>query len=172
MVSIEPGMNEQGLYTIYGPIHVPFWQTNGFYWAVGTVVICLVLVLAWYTIAWYRAKRLVLPPWERTLRALVLLKKDNRATVAQGKEFYTELTSLLKKYMHERYGFEMYEKTDEEFLRYIASKNFSADLLADLETIFSGSITIKFANVQAMQEQIESDFVRATSFVKRSIPRN
>jgi len=164
------GMNEHGLYAIYDAWHVPFWQTKTFFMLLLTIGLLILCVLIGLVIKRYRSLKIVLSPWEHALLRLESLKKNNQATADKGKEFYGTLTSVLKRYLHERYGLDKHEKTDEEFLRYLEKKEFSSDFLVDLHLIFSGSTTIKFANMQAIQTQIDRDLALAISFVSRTIP--
>lgn len=174
--SVQSGMNEHGLYDIYDTWHVPFWQTKT--WHVCLLIIGLLIMTAiiGLFIKWYRSRKIVLSPWEHALLGLKSLRKNNQATADCGKEFYGALTSILKKYLHERYGFDTgvsgaaLAKTDEEFLYYIEKKGFSSDFMADLQTIFLSSVTIKFANMQALQNQIDRDLELAISFVRRTVP--
>lgn len=171
----KAGMTEQGLFDIYEQWHVPFWQTSLFYFICAFVCLMIVGVLIYYIIKHYRSKRVMLSPWDQALHDLIHLKQDNIATSAQGKQFYCILTAILKKYVHQRYGFDEHEvssKTDQEFIQYLYEKKFPQELAEQLQTIFMGSMVVKFANVQAIQDQIEKDLALAISFVKRTQPSN
>jgi len=168
MASQQSLMNEQGLYDIYGAWHIPFWQTKQFYLFLTCIAAVGIVLLLWYAIRRYRSRPVLLSPQQRALQQLQALKKNNRATVVAAKEFYSTVTRVLKDYVYERYGYDTYDKTDVEFLHYLEDKEFPANLLTDLQAIFSGSEIIKFANAQAIQDQIESDLDKALSFVNRT----
>lgn len=166
----EQGINKLGLYEIYGQWHVPFWHTMPFYVAIGIIVLGLIGLVGWFA---YKKYRLAMKPaasWEIALAQIDHLKKNNYTSVEHGKEFYCALTGILKRYMHERYGFEAREKTDQEFLRYLEEQKFSTLFMQDLTAIFEGSTIIKFANASAAQQQIDQDVVAAISFIKKTIP--
>lgn len=163
-------MNKHGLYDIYGSYHVPFWQTKAFYVSSGICFCLLLAFLIWQAWKKFRARKQMLPSWERALRELEQLKKSNVASVSQGKQFYCTLTSLFKKYLDERFGFDCQGKTDEELLSYLEQKEFPATLLNELRVIIMGSIIIKFANAQAIQEQIVLDLSRSVTFIRQTIP--
>lgn len=169
---------EQGLYDIYGQWHVPFWQTRLFYGGVALLCLIVLCIIARRVLTHFKKNKPVLSPWDEALQSLESLKQDNIATVAQGKHFYGILTSVLKKYIHKRYGFEEYDtgsvsdeslaKTDYEFIQYLQKKSFPQDLTEQLQRIFMGSMVIKFANVEAIQEQIEKDLALAISFINQT----
>lgn len=163
-------MNKHGLFDIYGPEHIPFWQTNAFY--VTLSILCLILagLLLWIFIKKYAKKRSEEPSWVIALRELNALKKNNVATQAQGKQFYGALTTSLKKYLHGRYGYDSMGKTDEELIKYLETQRFPIALTQELQTIFLGGTMIKFANGIAMQEQIEGDLGRSIVFIQKTIP--
>ena len=165
----EQSMNELGLYDIYPQWHVPFWHTTSFYIIIGTVLFGLMSLAVWHAYRKYKLKMMRSASWEIALVQIDYLQKNNYAKVDQGKEFYCALTSILKRYMHERYGFEAREKTDQEFLRYIEEQKFSTLFMQDLTAIFEGSTIIKFANASAAQQQIDQDVAAAISFIKKTI---
>ena len=169
---MQQNMNELGLYDIYGPWHVPFWQTNAFYGVMACVILLLAGLVCWYLIKRYRARKPALSCWERALSDLQQLDKDTMIREDLGKEFYGALTRVLKRYMHERYGLEGTEKTDDEFLKYLKKKEFSSDFLQEIQSIFEGSVVIKFANMSAARQQMERDLFNAIAFIKKTIPQS
>lgn len=165
-------MTEQGLYDIYEQSLVPFWQTKLFYSICAILIFVVIGATLYFTIRLYRSKRAVLSPWHQALRDIEGLQKDNLAKASEGKRFYSILTSVLKKYVHRRYLMDGLAKTDQEFVFMLQKNNFDPELIEQLQTIFMGSVAIKFANAQALQEQIEKDLLLAKSFIKRTQPIN
>ena len=164
---------ETGLYENYGIWHIPFWQTTTFYIIVGIAISLLFMLLLWFIIRKYcigKGKQNI-PTWVVTLRKLEELKKQNIATVASGKMFYLATTAILKQYLEQRYGFDLQGKTDTEVINYLKRENAPSELVQDIESIFAGSEMIKFANMQAAQEQINNDFERSIALIKRTIPK-
>jgi len=165
----EQGINELGLFDIYKPWHVPFWHTTPFYVALALGILGL-LILAWFVYKNYFRRAPLESSWQKALAAIERLRSNNKATAEHGKEFYYALTSILKRYMHERYGFEGREKTDQEFLQYLEEQKFTPLFMHDFTQIFEGSTIIKFANAAAAQQQIDRDLAAAISFIKKTIP--
>ena len=158
------------LYDIYGTWHIPFWQTTAFYGVVGLFIGLLVLWIIWRLIKKYIFKEKKQTAWETALKKLEQLRTQKIANAQYGKKFYNTLTSIIKQYLHDRFAFDVHGKTDEELLVYLEQKHFSSDLLEDVRAIAQGGTLIKFANVQAVQEQIDRDLERSIQLVKKTIP--
>lgn len=164
-------MQEQGFYDIYSTWYVPFWQRPWFFWTcIGLAVITVVLI-SWYLIKTYRArKKVAVPYWQEALNQLETLKQRNVATVAQGSVFYAKLTIILKQYIQQRYGFDVCGKTDDETIVLLERMQFNPSKLDQLKPLLQGSLYIKFANAQAAQQQIEKDLQDAVNFIKNNMP--
>lgn len=166
-------LNEKtGLYENYGLWHTPFWQTQKFQlmMEIGGCVVALIVIAI--LIKKYRAykKRKKLSSWDQALLDLRILKRDNKVSVEHGKEFYLAISALLKKYLHERFGYDVLGKTDAEVVRYLEERHPDAALVEEINALLQGGVIIKFANAQAAQGQIEHDYVRAVAIIQRTIP--
>ena len=167
-------LNEKtGLYGNYGLWHVPFWQTQKFQLMLeisGLVVALIVIVIFIRKYLAYRARK-KLSPWDQALLNLRALKSDNKISVEHGKEFYLAVSALLKKYLHDRFGYDVLGKTDAEVVRYLQEHHDTdQQLIEEINLLLKGGIIIKFANAQAVQGQIEHDYVRAVGIIQRTIP--
>jgi len=167
-------LNEKtGLYENYGLWHVPFWQTDKFKLAVQICACAVLLLVVALFVKKYLAyrKRKKLPIWDQALLELTQLKKEHKVTAAHGKEFYLTVSALLKRYLHERFGYDVIGKTDAEVFEYLEKKqDFENHILEELKALLHGSEIIKFANAQAIQEQIEHDYLRAVEIIHRTMP--
>ena len=166
-------LNEKtGLYENYGLWHVPFWQTSEFkmaiYICLGLFALCIVAVIIKKYCAYRRRKKL--PLWDQALFELAQLKKSNKIDILHGKEFYTTTCSVLKKYFHDRFGYDVIGKTDDEVIEYLKNHHHDEQMLEDAKSVLQGAVIIKFANAQAAQEQIEGDYLRAVAIIRRTIP--
>ena len=166
-------LNEKtGLYENYEVWHVPFWQTQKFQLAleiIGCLIVLLLIVFLVRKYVWY-CKRKKLPLWDQALLNLSYLKTEHKIDVLYAKEFYLTVSALLKKYFHDRFGYDLISKTDEEAVLYLQEHYSDSDNLEEIKKLLQGSVIIKFANAQAAQEQIEHDYVRAIAIIKRTIP--
>lgn len=164
--------DQNGLYDIYPTWHVPFWQTNWFFWTIISAISITCLLLAYFLYCWYRAKQAKpLTPWEKALLAIAELQKHTYTNKEDGKQCYFVLTSALKKYLAERFAFPVDSKTDEEATKYLEDQSLPQDIKRGLQDILQGCLLIKFANEQAMEEQIAMHLAMANEMVKQTIPK-
>jgi Domain of unknown function (DUF4381) len=166
-------LNEKtGLYENYGLWHVPIWQTEKFQLVLKmSAVIILLLGVAFFIrkyVRYRRRKRLSL--WDQALADLNLLKKEHKVDALYGKEFYVTVSVLLKKYFHDRFGYDVVGKTDDEMIQYLQEHYPDTQSIDDIKALLQGSTVIKFANAQAAQEQLDHDYVRAIAIITRTIP--
>ncbi len=163
-------MNELGLHDIYTFVHVPFWQTAFFFWAMMCTALLLGAVIAWFLYSYFFPAAPV-SSWQNALNQLQALRKKGLLHSKSSKQFYSSITHILKNYLSERYNVSLMDKSDVEVMKELYALNLPAAQIADLEAIFSNGVLIKFAPAQAAQEMIDSDFNRAQAFVNATIPK-
>lgn len=164
-------MNKHGLFDIQGTWHVPLWQTRMFYWGVLSFLCVILGIVLIRMVIRYRAKKAQLPLWEQSILELETLKKGGIVSANHSKEFYLALTQIIKKYLQGRYGIECLGKTDDELLAHLTSIGFEPQAFSELQSIFSGMLDSKFANIQGVQERVERDWQRSIAFIRLTIPR-
>jgi len=162
-----------GLYENYGLWHVPFWQTETFYFIIKiTLVIATVIVcIALYKLYAAYKKRKKLPAWQCAVHDLQKLHDAQQHSFVEAKEFYASLGSIVKIYLHNRFGYDVLSKTDDEVVEYLQKRQMENELIEDVRALLQGSIFIKFANGAAAQEQMNNDYERALFMIKKTIPQ-
>lgn len=162
-----------GLYGNYGLWHTPFWQTQTFcfisLFVLGILIFIFVILL--YRSYILRRKNKKLSSWDQALYDLRRLSDEQKVNAEHGKEFYVATTTILKTYLHQRYGYQVLSKTDDEMVRYLQNTNFDNLLIGKIDQVLQGSTIIKFANQQAAQQQINSDYETVISIIKNTIPK-
>lgn len=162
---------ENELYDIYTLWHIPFWQTQQFFIALVLIGVLIGTAIIVMLIKKWRARKSQQTAWERALGQLEDIQKKNRITVEQGKDFYHDLTRIMKKYVHERYLLDVLSATDQEFLETLEKNRVLLPLmLAELQEVMNGLLFIKFANAQAAQAKMQDDFSRVVMIIKTTIP--
>jgi len=167
-------LNEKtGLYENYDLWHVPFWQTEKFQLTVKIIGFLVVLSIIFFLVRkyLYYRKRKKLPLWEQALLQLSHLRKEHKVNVLHGKEFYLTVSMLLKEYFHNRFGYNLISKTDEEAVVYLQEHYVDEQSVEEIKALLQGGTIIKFANAQAAQEQIERDYLRAIAIIKKTVPK-
>lgn len=164
-------LNEKGLYDIYSLYHIPFWQTKEFYIAISILTLLIISIITWLFVRWYR-KKIALPKtlWEQALDQLQILQQKKYQSKEDGKICYFKMTSILKTYVATRFAYPLHGKTDEEMIVYLAQSTEQKALAEELKEIIDGCLYIKFANAQAMQENIMKHLEQSCAIVKKTIP--
>ncbi len=156
------------IYDIYGIWHVPFWQTRPFIITMWILFGLLVLAFIYGIIRLILKRKKKVQPWTWANRELDALWKQRGVTREDGKRFYFQLTEIIKIYLEKRYGYQVRSATDLELLAYLRECDFAPDLWNDLSLIFEGAQEIKFANLDAIPEEIERAFALAKAFVAKT----
>lgn len=164
---------ETGLYENYGLWHTPFWQTETFYVIVkvcaGIAVLVLFVVLYKLYIAYKKRKKI--SAWDSALRDLQTLHELQRISIIPAKEFYITLSSIIKTYLYNRFGYDVLSKTDEEIVIYLQEKRCDQGIIDGIRELLQGSIAVKFANASVAQERMADAYNRTLSLIKNSIPQ-
>lgn len=111
----EKMIKENGLYDIYDYWHVPFWQTQTFYFCVRFAILALALFLIYFFIKKYY-KRKPLSPEHSALERLAHLQKKNITTKEDAHEVYSEITDSMKQYFESYYKRPFNAMTDKEMI--------------------------------------------------------
>lgn len=153
-------------FELYSYSKAPWWHNPFVLLAilVSSIVVGIGIIVLYRCI---KKRRKVLTPWEIALVRLHQLagKKESVA-----KDFYYELTALLKTYFTQRYAINLEGKTDMEIIESLDSVQLPGDLIDRLKKIFQGAYYIKFAQESTVAEYMHKDLNRAIDIVRNSIP--
>lgn len=162
-------MNDQGFYDIYPLWHVPFWQTSWFFWSIICLIIVVVLGLGYALYKRFFAKKAQpLNPWQKALQELEALENLDVTNPENGKQFYLQLTAILKQYLQDRFQFPLVGKTDEEMVSYLRDSEIEKKY--KISEICNGCVLIKFANQSAIADQTNSHLQMAIKLITDTVP--
>ena len=151
-----------------GPMALPSaWSALAWMIAVAAVILGFV---GWWL--WQRSRRetaetaVVLSPEELALLELDKLSQSGLAET-NVKQFYVELTGIVRRYIERTAGIRAPEQTTEEFLREISRKyTFSREVNQRLRDFLESADLVKFAAHRPRQEDIAESLSRARIFIK------
>ncbi len=124
----------------------------------------LVLLVRWIL---RRIKLARMAPRERALFELKSLLARHLVARGRFKEFYVELTHVVRRYIERRHGIRAPEQTTEEFLQEAArSGSFTPETLARLRDFLSSADLVKFAGVDASESTAESAAASARAYLE------
>lgn len=152
---------------------VPDWIID-FWWIF--IILVIVICLGLYGMRNYSRKTLPfispkpLPkPWDIALDSLNRLKARKLWEKGMEKEYFTELTDILRIYLYERFGINAMEMTT----RQIMDKIYSSDLRDKkdyVQQILNVADFVKFAKVRPLPADSISALENARKFVEETIP--
>ncbi len=111
-----------------------------------------------------------LPPYQEAMQALNALKSRNLWQNGQEKQYYTELTDILRVYIDRRFGINAVEMTSTQIMEKIR-QNKDAHIANDqLNNVLEIADFVKFANMHTLADDNEIAFQRALNFVEQTKP--
>ena len=159
-----------GFYDIYSYHYVPFAQTLFGKIVIGVIVGLFIglLVLLFF----FLRKKRQLPFWQKSINEIrsLLMTVDVCQTQEDIKKYYFALTEVIKKYFHDRYGWQTCDKTDEELVPYLSKQRFAKELLDNLKKILEGAQCIKFAKEDVIKIQAKSDAEEIIKIILKTKP--
>ena len=93
---------------------------------------------------------------------------DRRLSETDVKEFYVELTAVVRRYIERTTGIRAPEQTTEEFLREIVTNDvFTSDEKLRLRSFLQSADLVKFAGLRPDAADVEAGILRAQEFINR-----
>lgn len=115
-----------------------------------------------------RIREYRMSPVERALAELTRLLSRNLPARGLYKEFYIELTMVVRRYIERAHGIRAPEQTTQEFLAAAASRPaFTPEVLAQLRTFLESADLVKFAGQEATTAMADDATAKARAYVER-----
>lgn len=183
--NIAVDTTKQGLYDIKPIIEVE--KSSGHFWR-NLIYVLLALALVVALIYWFvwRKKPLteeekiaLLPPYDRAKLALQKLDENQYLQRAEIKEYYSELTFIIRRYLDEKVYDRALESTTDELVQRLHllkegnQVELSHDDIKNMETIFKRADLVKFAKSKpdiALAEIDRSTIDLEIDHVKEALP--
>ena len=183
--SIEVDTTKQKLFDIKPLIEVEKSGGNWWKWLLGIILAVALVAFLLYWFIW-RQKPLteeeeiaLLPPYDRAILALKKLDESQYLIRSEVKEYYSELTLVIRKYLDEKVYDRALESTTDELitrLQLLKEGNqfpFSKETIHNLETILKRADLVKFAKSApdiALIEMDRATIEKEVESVKASLP--
>lgn len=114
-------------------------------------------------------KKQLLPPYEEAMGALAGLKSANLWQSGQEKEYYTQLTDILRRYICRRFEINAMEMTSSQLLLMLTAEE-AAPVKDELRKILEVSDFVKFAKMRPLADENEQAFASAVKFIEETKP--
>lgn len=110
----------------------------------------------------------VLPPHVRAVKSLDKIKAEKLWQQDRYKEFYTQLTDVLRRYIQERYGVNSLEMTSDEILTIIRKKAEDDSVYENLKQVLTVSDLVKFAKYKPFINENDLSIMNSYFFVNQT----
>ena len=166
---------------LYGPkpvMSVPFaWED----WY--ATIACVLLFTPFLLLLIYLVKRiqdnkpiirkvkltLKLPPHEVAMRTIEHIKTEKAWQKGMTKEYYTELTDMLRVYINGRFGINAQEMTSGEIIDKLLETN-DKEVISDLQELFQTADLVKFAKHVPLINENDANLTSAINFINDTKP--
>ena len=144
------------------------WKLAG---KIGVAVLAfgVLCVMLWLLVRYLarRVKEHRMSPIERAWVELDRLIRKGLPGRGRYKDFYVELTMVVRRYVQRKYGIKAPHLTTEEFLRELSGRgDFAADRRAALQEFLESSDMVKFAGLKATPEMADAATDSARGYLK------
>ncbi len=162
------------------PLNTPltlkeFLDTYGLYLLIGLLLAIIIYVLVRYFTrrkqgkAFIDIKKPLDPPHIVAFRRLEALREKKLWQKEMVKEYYIELTDILREYMDRRFGMSTMESTSSEIIDSLRErKEVSEDLIRDMEKVFGIADLAKFAKYKPLPDENDFAWKKAYEFVEKT----
>lgn len=152
---------------------LPDWVVD--YW---WLVIIILLAIAAFVYAWfkYRKEGSILgkkpepTPYEIAIAGLRDLKEKKLWEQGMEKEYYTDLTDILREYMYGRFGINAVEMTSRQILGALKNNKETHDKRDYIRSILNMADFVKFAKVRPLPDDNVASYDNALRFVEETKP--
>jgi hypothetical protein len=110
------------------------------------------------------------PPWQIALQNLDVLGEKKLWQNGKIKEYYSELTDILRQYLQNQYGIDAMEMITTEILAAYDMAGLQADARLKLSGILQLADFVKFAKATPLKDENESSMTYARQFIEDTKP--
>ena len=169
--------NPEQFYDIKDVWKPPFVLADYYPWIFGILTALFIICVIGYLIQRYRRRQSEvpvkpsepeLPPYEVAIRELDSIKDQKLWQQGLNKEYYTQVTDTLRRYISRRYGVNAMEKTSEEILAIIERETDERSVYDTLRQVLRLSDYVKFAKLHPLPDENDESMRNAYLFVNQT----
>lgn len=160
---------------IKGPLSVPWTFMEILPYLIGIVLLAAII---WFVIYYIRKRRrgeaLIdfskpkLPPHEEAMKALEALRNKKLWQNNKVKDYYTELTEIIRTYIEKRFGIHAMEMTSDEIMTSFGAIDIANNTKMRLSQMFVLADLVKFAKAHPLPNEHGLSLDNAFEFVKET----
>ncbi|MDE7443496.1 MAG: cell wall anchor protein, partial [Muribaculaceae bacterium] len=119
----------------------------------------------------FKAPAKPIPPYEMAMRQLEILRHRKLCERGQDKEYYTELTDILRVYLDRRFGINAMEMTTTQIKKAIRDNEATRPSTEQMSRILDMADFVKFAKVRPFADDNTRAINSALQFVQDTKPQ-
>ncbi|WP_077154271.1 BatD family protein [Bacteroides bouchesdurhonensis] len=108
-----------------------------------------------------------LPPHQAALQEIERIKNEKVWQKGQPKEYYTELTDIIRTYIRDRFGFNALEMTSSEIIDKLLEIK-DKEAISDLKFLFQTADLVKFAKHAPQINENDMNLINAVDFINET----
>ena len=163
---------------IRGPIQAPLSFAEMVPYLAGLAVIGFIIGLIWYYLWRKRMNKPLFPvitrtqgpPWQMALQSLDTLEEKKLWQNGKIKEYYSELTDIIRHYLNQQHGIEAMEMITAEILSAYDSAGLQTDARSILNNILVQADYVKFAKAIPLNNENELSMTYSRQFIETTKP--
>ena len=107
------------------------------------------------------------PAHEKALSEINVIKQQHTESQETQKEYYTRLTTTLREYIEQRFGFRAMEMTSGEIIEHLQSAG-DQKMIDELKQLFRTADLVKFAKYETFLGENDANLVNAINFIDQT----
>lgn len=178
-VGLREAVDSNKVYDIYKPLSVkytfkemlqePSWRI--LIYSLSGIILIGIIFLIWYLLK--RRKEKVdlgpqLPAHEIAFRKLQKLEQEKIWQKDSVKEYYSQLTQIVREYLENRYGIQALEETTDEILDMLQQVEMTQEVRDLMRDLLNLSDLVKFAKEEPELHELTKSLNEARDFVKET----
>jgi hypothetical protein len=164
--------------TIKPPLKAPVTFAEIAPWLGGAAFLLLAGLGLWYYLQRRKKEEPVfrirqkpkLPPHQIALEALETLKQKKLWQAGRVKEYYTELTDIVRVYIEDRFGIMAMEMTTDEIMAALKGTGVPDSHRGKLYSTLAEADLVKFAKSRPLPDENDANFHHCVDFVRQTRP--
>ena len=160
------------------PLNAP-WKFEDFLpFLIALLLIALGGIGYWYYRRWKKRREEgfvpeepAIPPAEAALTALRILEEKRLWQQGRVKEFYSEVTEIVRRFLEDQHRVSALESTSDEIMAQLRSLPEARALISQFRSFFTTADLVKFAKYLPAPEEHEHELRWGYEFVRAMIPR-
>lgn len=169
----------QAIKDIKEPLKAPITFKEILPWLLGGLIVLAIIFAGIYFYRRYKNKKPLftlpekpaIPAHQWALEELEKLRLKKLWQSNFIKEYYTELTDILRLYFEKRFAFDAMEMTSDEIIAEFKKQKDYSSLIAKLEKVLTTSDLVKFAKGMPVASEHDSCFLHAKEIIENTIPK-